>query len=202
MIAHLAGTVAQVGPTTAVIDLAGFGVLAQITPNTSANLRLGQPTRLATALVVREDALTLYGFATDSERDCFTLLITATGVGPKLALSALSVLSPEELASAIAQNNILVLTGVPGIGRKGAERIVIELRDKINILAIASVPVPGQPAKPAVWRDQVADGLTGLGWSPRDAEAACDRVGYLVEEDPGVSVPILMRAALQSLAKK
>ncbi len=203
MIAHLSGTVTQLGPTTAVLDLAGFGVLAHITPTTSANLRLGQPARLATALIVREDSLTLYGFSTDSERDCFTLLITATGVGPKLGQAALSVLSPDELRAAISRDDLAALTRVPGIGRKGAERIVIELRDKINALA-PTAGAPGTVTQPVAgaWRDQVSTGLQGLGWSTRDADAACDRVAHLVEEDPDVSVGILMRAALQSLAKK
>ncbi len=202
MIAHLSGTVTALGATTAVLDLAGFGVLTQITPTTSANLRLGQPARLATALVVREDSLTLFGFGTDEERDCFNLLITATGVGPKLAQAALSVLSPGDLRTAIAQDDVVALTRVPGVGRKGAERIVVELRDKMAVLAATSAPDQPRTKGPTVWRDQVSSGLQGLGWSARDADAACDRVEHLIEEDPDVSVGILMRAALQSMAKK
>lgn len=202
MISHLSGTVTHLGPTTAVLDLAGFGVLAQITPSTSAGLRLGEPARLATTLIVREDALTLYGFATEAERDCFALVISASGIGPKIGQAVLSVLSPEDLRTAIAANDLVALTRVPGIGRKGAERIVIELRDKINTLAATTSPQAGPQPTSQVWRDQVASGLQGLGWSVRDAESACERVEHLVEEDANVPVGILMRAALQSLAKK
>ena len=202
MIAHLAGTVTHLGPTTAVLDLAGFGVLAQITPSTSAGLRLGESARLATTLIVREDALTLYGFATEAERDCFALVITASGIGPKIGQAVLSVLSPDELRAAISTSDLVSLTRVPGIGRKGAERIVIELRDKINTLVPTSAPQASPLLTSQVWRDQVASGLQGLGWSARDADTACDRVDHLVEEDPDVSIGILMRAALQSLAKK
>lgn len=202
MISHLSGTVTHLGPTTAVLDLAGFGVLAQITPGTSAALRLGEPARLATSLVVREDSLTLFGFATDAERDCFALVITASGIGPRIGQAVLSVLSPDELRAAISANDLVTLTRVPGIGRKGAERIVIELRDKINTLALTSAPQTSTATTSQVWRDQVGSGLQGLGWSARDADLACERVEHLVEEDPDVSIGILVRAALQSLAKK
>ena len=132
MIAQLSGLVVQVGPTSAVIEIGGLGVLALCSPNTVAGLRVGQKTTLATSLIVREDSLTLYGFATADEREFFELLLTATGVGPKLAQAALAVLTPDELRRAIATENLVLLCKVPGIGRKGAQRIVIELKDKIN----------------------------------------------------------------------
>ncbi len=136
MIAQLSGSVLQVGPTSAVIEVGGLGILALCSPNTVAGLRIGQRATLATSLIVREDSLTLYGVATADEREFFELLLGATGVGPKLAQAALAVLSPDELRTAIATENLLQLCRVPGIGRKGAQRIVIELKDKINAVAL------------------------------------------------------------------
>ena len=201
MIAQLTGVVAQVGPTSAVVEVGGFGVQAVCSPNTVASLRLGERATLATSLVVREDSLTLYGFASADEREFFELLLTATGVGPKLAQAALAVLSPDELRKAIATENLVQLCKVPGIGRKGAQRIVIELKDKINTVGLAEEPVPA-PGPPAAWRGQVAQGLQGLGWSAKDADAACDDVEHLTQDDPQINIAVLMRAALQSLARK
>jgi holliday junction DNA helicase RuvA len=201
VIAQVSGPVLAVGPTSAVVEVGGLGVLALCSPNTVAGLRVGQRATLATALVVREDSLTLYGFASTDEREFFELLLTATGVGPKLAQAALAVLSPDELRQAIAAENLVQLCKVPGIGRKGAQRIVIELKDKINAVALASERTP-TVASPSGWRDQVAQGLQGLGWSARDAEVACGEVEHLVADDPQVGVAVLMRAALQSLARR
>ncbi|HKH54090.1 MAG TPA: Holliday junction branch migration protein RuvA [Propionibacteriaceae bacterium] len=201
MIASLSGRVISVGPTSAVVEVGGLGVLALCSPNTVAALRVGQQATLATSLIVREDALTLYGFASVDEREFFELLLTATGVGPKLAQAALAVLSPDELRQAIASENLLQLCKVPGVGRKGAQRIVLELKDKINTVATAE-PSAGATPEPSAWREQVASGLQGLGWSAKDAEAACAEVDYLAREDPQISVAALMRAALQALARK
>ena len=200
MIASLSGTVLQVGPTSAVVEVGGLGVLALCTPGTVAGLRVGQRTTLATSLVVREDSLTLYGFATTDEREFFELLLTATGVGPKLAQAALAVLPPDQLRAAIATENLVQLTKVPGVGRKGAQRMVIELKDKINAVGLADEPHTSGSVQP-VWREQVAQGLVGLGWSAKDADAACTEVEPLVAEDPQVSVAVLMRAALRALAR-
>lgn len=201
MIAQLSGTVVSLGPTTAVIEVGGFGVLTQCTPGTAAHLRLGQTATLQTSLVVREDTLTLFGFASNDERDCFELLLTATGVGPKLAQAALAVLSPGELRSAIATENLMQLVKVPGIGRKGAQRMVIELKDKISSIGpVEQTSAGGAPSE--VWRDQVSQGLQGLGWSARDADAACTDVEHLVRDDSSISVAVVMRAALQTLAKR
>jgi Holliday junction DNA helicase RuvA len=206
MIAQVTGTVIQVGPTSVVIEVGGLGVLALCSPNTTAGLRLGETATLSTSLVVREDSLTLYGFAGVDEKELFELLQTATGVGPKLAQAAIAVLSPDELRSAIATENLVQLCKVPGIGRKGAQRLVIELKDKINATGLVSEPTGGAAAdlsseSVAGWREQVSQGLQGLGWSTRDAEAACDDVESLAG-DPGVGVPQLMRAALQTLARR
>jgi holliday junction DNA helicase RuvA len=201
MIAQLTGVVAQVGPTSAVIEIGGLGIQAVCSPNTVAGLRLGQRATLATSLVVREDSLTLYGFASTDEREFFELLLTATGVGPKLAQTALAVLTPDELRGAIATENLVQLCKVPGIGRKGAQRIVIELKDKINAVGQAEGSAPTTGPRPA-WRGQVTQGLQGLGWPARDAEAACEDVEHLAQEDPDVNIAVLMRAALQSLSRK
>ncbi len=200
MIAQLSGLVLQIGPTSVVIEIGGVGLIAVCSPNTVAGLHIGRHATLATSLVVREDSLTLYGFASVDEREFFELLLTATGVGPKLAQAALAVLTPDELRRAIATENLVLLCKVPGIGRKGAQRIVIELKDKINAVGLADTAAPpGAPS--SVWRDQVAQGLQGLGWSAKDAEAACDEVEQLAVTDPQVSVAVLMRAALQTLAR-
>ena len=200
MISQLTGVVVHVGPTSAIIEVGGVGIQTACSPNTVAGLRLGQQARLATSLVVREESLTLYGFASADEREFFELLMTATGVGPKLAQTALAVLTPEELRRAIATENLVQLCKVPGIGRKGAQRIVIELKDKINPVSPAEEP-SATAGPPAAWRGQVMQGLQGLGWSAKDAESACHEVEQLALDDPQVNIAVLMRAALQTLAR-
>lgn len=195
MIAQLRGMVAAVGPTWVVVDVGGFGLRALCTPATASSQRIGSETTLATSLVVREDSLTLYGFAGTDERDCFELVQTASGIGPKIALSVVSVLGPDELRTAVASGNVAALTRVPGIGAKGAQRLILELKDKIGQFAVASLTGTGESG----WREQVKSGLEGLGWSSRDAEAACEQVASLAETE--TSVAVLMRAALRTLAK-
>ena len=132
MIAHLHGTVAAVAPDGAVIEVGGVGMRVQCTPGTLATLTPGEPAQVATSLVVREDSLTLYGFGSDDERNVFELLQTASGVGPRLALAMLAVHTPDALRRAVATEDLGALTMVPGIGKKGAERIVLELRDRLG----------------------------------------------------------------------
>lgn len=198
MIAQLRGAVLAAGGTWVVIDVGGLGLRVLCTPGTAGQVRPGEPTVLHTTLVVREDSLALYGFATADERDCFELVQSATGVGPKLALAVVSVLNPDDLRQAIAAGNLGALTRVPGIGPKVAQRLVLELKDKVGKLAVLA---DRAGATPTGWRDQVASGLEGLGWSRRDAEAACDRVADLAESEPAPGVAVLMRAALRSMAK-
>lgn len=198
MIASVTGTVASVGATSAVVEVGGVGLRLLCSPATTATLRAGAEARLATSLVVREDSLTLYGFADDAEREVFEAVQGATGVGPKLAQAIVSVLSPDELRAALAAEDLATLCRVPGIGKRGAQRLVIELKDKIGASSAAS-PAP-RGAEPA-WREQVRLGLEGLGWSERDAEAACERVQPLSEQEPAPTVATLMKAALQTLAK-
>lgn len=201
MIAHLTGTVTAAGATHVVLDVHGVGMLAQCTPATSSSVRLGQEATLHTSMVVREDSLTLYGFASADERDLFELVQAASGIGPKIAQAVVSVMSPDEFRSAIAAENLVALCKVPGIGRKGAQKMVIELKDKVNALGAVTAPTP-TGAGAAQWREQVTEGLVGLGWSARDAEAACDGVAHLVDEQPGIGIAVLMRQALASLARK
>lgn len=203
MISHLRGTVAAVGGTWLVVDLSGFGVRALCTPATVAAVRVGEPCELHTSLVVREDSLTVYGFADAEERDAFELVQSASGIGPKIAQAVVSVMAPDQLREAIATENLLALTAVPGIGKKGAQRMVLELKDKIHTLGAVpdlSTTAPAPDAEP-VWREQVRSGLESLGWSPRDADAAAERVAHLVDEDPQIGIAALMKAALRTLAK-
>jgi Holliday junction DNA helicase RuvA len=200
MIASVRGTVAALAPDGAVVEVGGVGLAVSCSPGTLARLRVGEQARLATSLVVREDSLTLYGFADDDERALFELLQTANGVGPKLAQTMLAVHAPRELRRAIATSDFSALTAVPGIGRKGAERIVIELRDRIGAIesddhlgAVGVTPV-------APWRDQLVHALAGLGFSGKEAGDAIDVVAADVSGDsPDVSA--LLRRSIQLLGR-
>ncbi|HON74492.1 MAG: Holliday junction branch migration protein RuvA [Candidatus Lutibacillus vidarii] len=198
MIASLTGLVGHAGLDSVVVEVGGLGLRAHTTPATAAGVRPGQQVRLATSLVVREDALTLFGFATDAERDLFEVVQTVSGVGPRLALAMLAVHTPDALRAAIAGGDLIALTKVPGIGRKGAERIVLELRDKVGttqpVAAGASLTV-GAPD----WRGQVSQALVGLGWSAKQADDAVERVAPLADDGAGVAA--LLRAALQVLGR-
>jgi holliday junction DNA helicase RuvA len=203
VIAHLSGSVAGVSPDGAVIDVGGFGLRVQCTPGTLASLRLGEPARVATSLVVREDSLTLFGFGTDDERNVFELLQTATGIGPRLALAMLAVHSPDALRRAVAAEDIKALTMVPGVGNKGAQRIILELKDRLGAPGDLAVNGAGAAfaSKAPSWRDQVQSGLVNLGWSARDADAAVDAV----EADSGDQAPDVataLRAALRKLSRQ
>jgi len=203
VIAHLSGSVAAVAPDGAVIEVGGVGLLVQCTPATLAGLRPGERARVATSLVVREDSLTLYGFATDDERNVFELLQTASGVGPRLAQAMLAVLSPDALRRAVATEDLVALISVPGIGRKGAQRIVLELSGRLgapgdgdtSVRAVA--PSPGVPQ----WQDQVRKGLVSLGWASREADQAIAAVepDLTADEPDDVDVAVALRAALRVL---
>ena len=202
MIASLRGTVTAVGPDGAVVEVGGVGLAVSCSPGTLARLRVGEAARLATSLVVREDSLTLYGFADDDERALFELLQTANGVGPKLAQTMLAVHPPRELRRAIATSDFAALTQVPGIGRKGAERIVIELRDRIGSIDSGSPGVLSGDGVAAVppWRDQLTHALAGLGFSGKEAADALDVLAADVDsENPDVST--LLRKSIQLLGR-
>jgi holliday junction DNA helicase RuvA len=202
VIAHLNGTVSAVTPDGVVFDVGGVGLRVQCTPDTLASLRPGAPGRVATSLVVREDSLTLFGFATDDERNVFELLQTASGIGPRLALAMLAVHSPDALRRAVAAEDVKALTMVSGVGTKGAQRIILELKDRLGAPGdFAANPIASARRTEPTWRDQVQSGLVNLGWSARDAEAAV----ALVEADSGdvaPDVPTALRAALRKLSRQ
>lgn len=198
MIASVRGVVTALSSDSAVIEVGGVGLAVQCTPATLAGLRVGAPARLATSLVVREDSLTLYGFADDDEKQLFELLQTASGVGPRLAQAVLAVHSPDVVRKAIASGDTATLTRVPGIGKKSAERLVLELRDRIG-----PVPVGGDETAGAVvgaWTEQVRQALIGLGWSAAQAEQAVSAVAEQVDGNPP-PVPVLLREAIRLLGK-
>lgn len=200
MIALLSGTVAAAGANWAVLQAGGIGLKVLCTPATAAKLRPGEQASVHTSLVVREDSLTLYGFADAAERDCFELVQSASGIGPKIALAVVSVFSPDDFRVAVSAGNIAALTRVPGIGTKGAQRLALELKDKVAVLA-GSGSGASAAAGPSAWREQVTAGLEGLGYSARDADAAAERVTDFAATQPTPSVAELLRAALRTLAK-
>lgn len=198
MISSVRGEVLEVNLDHAVVEMGGVGLAVHATPNTLARLRRGEQARLATALVVREDSLTLFGFADGQERDLFGLLQTVSGVGPRLALATLAVLDPDALRRALVEGDHAALTRVPGIGRKGAERLVLELRDKVDAPATGGpLPVPAGGSAGSQ-RDQVVEALVGLGFTARPAEQAVDAV---LAERPDADAAALLRAALVRLGR-
>ena len=197
MIASVRGRVAAVGPDGAVIEVGGVGLAVSCAPGTLATLRVGTEARLATSLVVREDSLTLYGFADDDARSMFELLQTASGVGPRLAQAVLAVHSPETVRRAVASGDTATLTRVPGIGKKGAERLVLELRDRIGSAgADGGLPVSG-----VAWADQVRQALVGLGWTNGQADQAVAAVAESLDGQPAPPVPELLKQAIRLLGR-
>ncbi|TQL04245.1 Holliday junction branch migration protein RuvA [Cellulomonas sp. SLBN-39] len=202
MIASVHGTVLTVRLDCAVVEVGGVGMLVHATPTTLAGLRVGQPGRLHTSLVVREDALTLFGFADTDERDVFETVQTVSGVGPRLALAMLAVHTPDGLRRAVADEDLAALVRVPGIGRKGAQRIVLELGDRLG--PPEGVAVGSGPAAPAPdHRADVVEALVGLGWQQRAAQDAVEGVLSGAAETAGPlgaqDVPGVLRAALRAL---
>ncbi len=198
MISSVRGEVLDIGLDHAVVEVGGVGLAVHATPTTLAGLRRGERSRLATALVVREDSLTLFGFADDEERELFGLLQTVSGIGPRIALATLAVLSPDVLRRALADGDITTITRVPGIGRKGAERLVLELRDKVvaPAAAAATIPVAVNGSNPR--REQVVEALVGLGFTAKPAEQAVDTV---LAADADADASTLLRAALNRLGR-
>ena len=207
MISHLRGRVSGVAPDGAVIEIGGVGFSVQCTPGTLATLRPGADAHVSTCLVVREDSLTLYGFASDDERNVFELLQTASGVGPRLALAMLAVHSPDALRRAVATGDLGALTLVPGIGKKGAQRIVLELKDRLG--APGDVPADAGRVLPSAvpsWREQAQSGLVNLGWPARDAEQAVQAVAADLEAEgvppESADVATVLRAAMKKLSRQ
>ena len=199
MIASVHGTVQTVRLDAAVVEVGGVGLLIHATPATLAGLRVGATARLATSLLVREDALTLFGFADADEREVFETVQTVSGVGPRLALAMLAVHTPDGLRTAVLSEDVKALQRVPGIGLKGAQRIILELKDRIG--APAAVP-SATPVPPSAGdrRELVVEALVGLGWNAR---VAGDAVSTVLEGTEGAiaedEVAGVLRAALRTL---
>ena len=200
MIAFLRGRVSAIRLDSAVLEVGGVGLQVMCAPNTLAKLRSGAETMLSTSMVVREDSLTLFGFLDEDEKQLFELVQTASGVGPKVAQAMLAVLDPDALRSAIRGEDVKTLTTVPGIGQKGAQRIILELRDRIGLVP-ASAP-SSRSGVSTEWQQQVASALTGLGWSPKEAERAVAEIADAAAEMSPPDVARLLRLALQTLSKQ
>jgi Holliday junction DNA helicase RuvA len=211
VIAFVAGRVASLAPDGAVVEVGGVGLSVQCTPTTLARLRVGETAQLPTSLVVREESLTLYGFADDDERTVFELLQTASGVGPRLAQAMLGVHPPDALRRAVATEDLGTLMLVPGIGKKGAERLILELRDRLGVTTSDTVldghAVPGLPSITPIapWKNQLTSALVGFGWSVREAEGAITQLAPVADEQiaatGAVEIAILLRQALQMLGR-
>jgi Holliday junction DNA helicase RuvA len=202
MIAFVRGRVAAVSLTSVVLEVGGVGLELQCTPDTISTLRTGAEATLPTSMVVREDSLTLFGFADEDEKQMFELVQTASGVGPKLAQAMLACHSPETLRRAVSSEDVKTLTTIPGVGQKGAQRIILELRDRIGAPgSVASSRSRDQVAVAPAWQAQVQAGLVGLGWSAKEAELAVDVVVPEAEQMSEPDVATLLRAALRALSK-
>ncbi len=199
MISTLRGMPAQVNLNSAIIEVGGFGMLIQATPQTLSTLHVGREALVHTSMVVREDSMTLFGFASGEEREVFEILIGVSGIGPRTGLAILAVHTPEDVRVAASTKDAKAFTKVSGIGPKGAERIVLELSGKLVPTGV--VTAGGVSAAPA-WEPQVIEALTGLGWTDRDANKALEA---LAKSDPDItangSVPEILRAVLRSLGR-
>jgi holliday junction DNA helicase RuvA len=199
MIASVRGVVRHVGLDHVVIEVGGVGLVVSCTPQTGRALRIDQSASLATTMIVREDSLTLFGFLYDEERDLFSIVQTVSGIGPRIALALLATLTPDEVRAAVAKEDLATLTRVPGIGRKGAQRMILELKERLG-----AVPVSDMSSSPSAdWRDSVRLGLESLGWNAHQAAAAVEAVAARTdiwadgEKEPDVSD--LLKEALRSL---
>jgi Holliday junction DNA helicase RuvA len=200
VIASVRGRVASIAPDGAVIEVGGVGLSVSCAPNTLAGLRTGTEARLATSLVVREDSLTLYGFADDDARGLFELLQTASGVGPRLAQAILAVHSPDTVRRAVATGDTATLTRVPGVGKKGAERLILELRDRIGPIG-DDMESPSTGRRNGVWQEPVRQALVGLGWTSAQADQAVVDVAESLDGQPVPAVPVLLKQAIRTLGR-
>lgn len=197
MIASVRGTVVHLGASQAIVEVGGIGFAVLATPATLSELREGSEALLTTSLVVREDSLTLYGFAEDDERQVFEILQSVSGVGPRLALGILAVHTPNALRHAVANEDAAALQRVSGIGKKGAQRILLDLGTKLG-------PPTGEaqavaPGTPQAHDSDVVDALIGLGWPERDARMAYESA---LSAQPEASIPVLLKSSLQILGAR
>lgn len=179
MISLLSGTVKSISSDRITVEVGGFGLSVLVNPQTSLQATLGTQIQLFTSLVVREDSLTLFGFINEESRSLFELVQTVSGIGPKVALSILGALTPEDLGRAIAQEDIGAIEKVPGIGRKGAQRLILELKGKLSDLSHTQQYKAHQPA----WREQLISALVSLGFSPKESDTAISNVLSQLQED-------------------
>jgi Holliday junction DNA helicase RuvA len=196
MIATLSGIVKSLSPERAIIEVGGVGMNVLINSHTSSSLSIGAPAHLYTSLVVREDSLTLYGFSDEPSRVVFELVQTVSGIGPKVALSILGALTPDELAHAVNTENISAIEKVPGIGKKGAQRMVLELKSKLTDFGHGGQRISHQP----VWREQLTSALVSLGFSAKDSDEAINSVLSNVSQEEIASMELgdLLKLALQN----
>ena len=198
MISLLNGVVRSISLDRAIIEVGGVGLSVSLTTATLSQLNLGAPVQLFTSLVVREDSLTLFGFLDEDSRAAFELVQTVSGIGPKVALAILGAHSPQTLAVAIAQEDIKAIEKVPGIGRKGAQRLILELKGKISDFGTSEHRQMHQP----VWREQLTSALISLGFSAKDSDSAISAVVSQYADKgidaQGVDISELLKAALQT----
>lgn len=204
MIAFVRGVVLHAHGDQLVVDLGSVGVTVQCTPSTVLSVRRGEHVELMTSMVVREDGWTLYGFLDPDERTVFEQVQTVSGIGPRIALALLGTLSPDELRTAVATADERTLTAVPGIGRKGAQRLILELADRLGPgVGTTTTERPASAGGPE-WQQAVTAGLTSLGWSARDAETAVASidpalVAEAVPAEGTADIGRLLKAALRGL---
>jgi Holliday junction DNA helicase RuvA len=198
MIASLTGNVQSVTSSTLVLEVGGVGYLVHASSQTIAGAKLESQLRLFTTLVVREDAMTLYGFETLQARDFFELLQSVSGIGPKVAQSALAIYQPQELTTAIATEDLASLERIPGLGKKGVARLILELKDKVAGFENSANAIVRSSQQ---WREQLLLALVGLGFTARDAGARIDLVAGEFEDPSTSALPDLLRAALAAGAR-
>ncbi|HWF29668.1 MAG TPA: Holliday junction branch migration protein RuvA [Mycobacterium sp.] len=198
MIASVRGEVLEVALDHVVIEAAGVGYRVNATPSTLSTLRSGTEARLIIAMIVREDSMTLYGFTDTDTRDLFLTLLSVSGVGPRLAMATLAVHDAGALRQALHDSDVTALTRVPGIGKRSAERMVLELRDKVGAVAASAGAPAGAALNGHAVRGPVVDALAGLGFAARQAEEATDKV---LAADHDATTSGALRAALSLLGK-
>ena len=198
MISLITGAVRSISTDKAIVEVGGVGLSLSITSQTSSQLHLGASAQLFTSLVVREDSLTLFGFLDEQSRNTFELLQTVSGIGPKVALAVMGSHSAESLARAIAQEDIKAIEKVPGIGRKGAQRLILELKGKLTDFGSGSAAQVHQP----VWREQLMSALISLGYSSKESDSAINEVlaqyGEQGVDGSGLELSELLKKVLQS----
>ena len=198
MISLISGVVRSIATDKVIVEVSGVGLAVSVTTQTGSQLNIGVPVQLFTTLIVREDALTLFGFLDEESRSTFELVQTVTGIGPKVALAIMGSHSPQTLAAAIAQEDISAIEKVPGIGRKGAQRLILELKGKISDFGSGHKSSHHQP----VWREQLTAALVSLGFTAKDSDSAINSViaeyGETGVEPTEVELSELLKKALQS----